>query len=158
MLILQSKGTLALMEQWLNKKWWYTQWTGIYFYPVFDQVFENANMLTLYYFTTIKSGYRYRDAINRSFISGDKYRLWSDAFPRSPCSISPHTSIQSVYRMVLLIWVSFFRSKKKCPSKDEPWISGYLFREVQLRKLCFDKSIVDISTNRMKRAVSLIFV
>lgn len=113
MLILQSKGTLALMEQWLNKKWWYTQWTGIYFYPVFDQVFENANMLTLYYFTTIKSGYRYRDAINRSFISGDKYRLWSDAFPRSPCSLSPHTSIQSVYRMVLLIWVSFFRSKKK---------------------------------------------
>lgn len=112
MLILQSKGTLALMEQWLNKKWWYTQWTGIYFYPVFDQVFENANMLTLYYFTTIKSGYRYRDAINRSFISGDKYRLWSDAFPRSPCSLSPHTSIQSVYRMVLLIWVSFFRSKK----------------------------------------------
>lgn len=101
---------------------------------------------------------RYRDAINRSFISGDKYRLWSDAFPRSPCSLSPHTSIQSVYRMVLLIWVSFFRSKKKCPSKDEPWISGYLFREVQLRKLCFDKSIVDISTNRMKRAVSLIFV
>lgn len=113
MLILQSKGTLALMEQWLNKKWWYTRWTGIYFYPVFDQVFENANMLTLYYFTTIKSGYRYRDAINRSFISGDKYRLWSDAFPRSPCSLSPHTSIQFVYRMVLLIWVSFFRSKKK---------------------------------------------
>lgn len=112
MLILQSKGTLALMEQWLNKKWWYTQWTGIYFYPVFDQVFENANMLTLYYFTTIKSGYRYRDAINRSFISGDKYRLWSDAFPRSPCSLSPHTSIQSVYRMVLLIWVSFFAAKK----------------------------------------------
>lgn len=117
MLILQSKGTLALMEQWLNKKWWYTQWTGIYFYSVFDQVFENANMLTLYYFTTIKSGYRYRDAINRSFISGDKYRLWSDAFPRSPCSLSPHTSIQSVYRMVLLIWVSFFRSKKKMSVK-----------------------------------------
>lgn len=120
MLILQSKGTLALMEQWLNKKWWYTQWTGIYFYPVFDQVFENANMLTLYYFTTIKSGYRYRDAINRSFISGDKYRLWSDAFPRSPCSLSPHTSIQSVYRMVLLIWVSFFRSKKKMSVKG--WV------------------------------------
>lgn len=52
----------------------------------------------------------------------------------------------------------FSQQKKKCPSKDEPWISGYLFREVQLRKLCFDKSIVDISTNRMKRAVSLIFV
>lgn len=120
MLILQSKATLALMEQWLNKKWWYTQWTGIYFYPVFDQVFENANMLTLYYFTTIKSGYRYRDAINRSFISGDKYRLWSDAFPRSPCSLSPHTSIQSVYRMVLLIWVSFFRSKKKMSVKG--WV------------------------------------
>lgn len=117
MLILQSKGTLALMEQWLNKKWWYTQWTGIYFYPVFNQVFENANMLTLYYFTTIKSGYRYRDAINRSFISGDKYRLWSDAFPRSPCSLSPHTSIQSVYRMVLLIWVSFFAAKKKMSVK-----------------------------------------
>lgn len=117
MLILQSKGTLALMEQWLNKKWWYTQWTGIYFYPVFDQVFENANMLTLYYFTTIKSGYRYRDAINRSFISGDKYRLWSDAFPRSPCSLSPHTSIQSVYRMVLLIWVSFFSQQKKMSVK-----------------------------------------
>lgn len=117
MLILQSKGTLALMEQCLNKKWWYTQWTGIYFYPVFDQVFENANMLTLYYFTTIKSGYRYRDAINRSFISGDKYRLWSDAFPRSPCSLSPHTSIQSVYRMVLLIWVSFFSQQKKMSVK-----------------------------------------
>lgn len=117
MLILQSKGTLALMEQCLNKKWWYTQWTGIYIYPVFDQVFENANMLTLYYFTTIKSGYRYRDAINRSFISGDKYRLWSDAFPRSPCSLSPHTSIQSVYRMVLLIWVSFFSQQKKMSVK-----------------------------------------
>lgn len=127
MLILQSKGTLALMEQWLNKKWWYTQWTGIYFYPVFDQVFENANMLTLYYFTTIKSGYRYRDAINRSFISGDKYRLWSDAFPRSPCSLSPHTSIQSVYRMVLLIWVSFFRSKKKKMSVKGWVLNQWLF-------------------------------
>lgn len=127
MLILQSKGTLALMEQWLNKKWWYTQWTGIYFYPVFDQVFENANMLTLYYFTTIKSGYRYRDAINRSFISGDKYRLWSDAFPRSPCSLSPHTSIQSVYRMVLLIWVSFFRSKKKKNSVKGWALNQWLF-------------------------------
>lgn len=127
MLILQSKGTLALMEQWLNKKWWYTQWTGIYFYPVFDQVFENANMLTLYYFTTIKSGYRYRDAINRSFISGDKYRLWSDAFPRSPCSLSPHTSIQSVYRMVLLIWVSFFAAKKKKMSVKGWALNQWLF-------------------------------
>lgn len=78
--------------------------------------------------------------------------------PLSLLVIPTHFYSICVYRMVLLIWVSFFRRKKKCPSKDESWISGYLFREVQLRKLCFDKSTVDISTNRMKRAVSLIFV
>ena len=130
-------------------------------YPVFDQVFEKANMLTLYYFTTIRSGYSYRDAINRSFISGDKYRLWSDG---SLGFTSHPLPLISIIRSLCIYWKKsvnlafFFFSRKKCPSKEEPWISGYLLRGVQLRKLCFDKSVVDISTNRMKRVVSLIFV
>ena len=84
-------------------------------YPVFDQVFEKANMLTLYYFTTIRSGYSYRDAINRSFISGDKYRLWSDgslAFTSHPLPLISIIRSLCIYWKNQLIWLSFFSAEK----------------------------------------------